>query len=154
MNHISNVEAAWLAFVVIFPVALYLLFSGYQTRQRMSVRKAVIDKFTSAEDFAAFLQSAAGQRFITDLSGLESPAGTMIRAVPKGVILILLGGGMWWAGKAIESKVELVSIGVLLICVGAGILISAGISYRLAKSWGLINRFPSNDRESEQGSNL
>jgi hypothetical protein len=37
------------------PVLLYLLFSGYQARQRTFVHTAVIDKFSSAEDFAVFL---------------------------------------------------------------------------------------------------
>jgi hypothetical protein len=74
MNHISNSDAAWIALAALLPMVLYLLFSAYQTRQRMSVHKAVIDKFSSAEGFAAFLQSAAGQKFVTDLSGSESPA--------------------------------------------------------------------------------
>src|SRR5947207_2503080 len=57
MNHISNSDAAWITFAALLPVVLYLLFSAYQTRERMAVRKAVIDKFSAAEDFAAFLRS-------------------------------------------------------------------------------------------------
>src|SRR5260370_42589383 len=83
MNHISNSDAAWIAFAVLFPVVLYLLFSGYQARQRRSVHKAVIDKFSSADDFAEFLQSPAGQKFITDLSSSESPAPAVMGAVHR-----------------------------------------------------------------------
>jgi hypothetical protein len=151
MNHISNSDAAWIAFAALFPVLLYLLFSGYQVRQRMFVHKAVIDKFSSAEDFAAFLQSPAGQKFITDLSGSESPARAVMGAIQKGIILVLLGGGVWWVGVTMESKAEVASIGVLLLCVGAGILISAGVSYRLSKSWGLIDKPASEDREKPMG---
>jgi hypothetical protein len=147
MSHISNSDAAWIAFAALFPVVLYLLFSGYQTRQRMSVRKAVIDKFSSAADFAAFLQSPAGQKFITDLSSSDSPARTVIGAIQKGIILVLLGGGVWWAGATLESEAEVATIGVLLLCVGAGLLISAGISYRLSKSWGLMDEPVREDRE-------
>jgi len=48
MNHITNTDAAWIAFAVLFPVILYLVFSGYQTKQRMSVRKSILDKFSRA----------------------------------------------------------------------------------------------------------
>jgi hypothetical protein len=151
MNHISNSDAAWIAFAALFPVILYLLLSGYQARQRMFVHKAVIDKFSSAEDFAVFLQSPAGQKFITDLSGSESPARAVIGAIQKGIILVLLGVGVWWVGMTLESKVEVASIGVLLLCAGAGILISAGISFRLSKSWGLIGRPAPEDPEKSVG---
>jgi hypothetical protein len=140
MNHISNSDAAWIAFAALFPVILYLLFNAYQTRQRMAVRKSVIDKFSAGEDFAAFLQSPAGQKFVTDLSGSESPGRAVMGAIQKGIILILLGAGVWWVGETLESEAEVASIGVLLLCVGVGILISAGISYRLSKSWGLMDR--------------
>jgi len=151
MNHISNSDAAWMAFAVLFPVALYLLFSGYRARQRRFVHKAVIDKFSSAEDFAAFLQSSAGQKFITDLSGSESPARAVMEAIQKGIVLVLLGAGVWWVGANLESKAEVASIGILLLCVGAGILISAGISYRLSKSWGLINKPAREEWEKSTG---
>src|SRR5204863_3481434 len=87
MNHITNTDAAWIAFAVLFPVILYLVFSGYQTKQRMSVHKSVLDKFSRAEDFATFLQSPAGQRFVAELSGSETPARTVMSAIQRGIIL-------------------------------------------------------------------
>jgi hypothetical protein len=151
MNHVSNSDAAWIAFAGLFPVVLYLIYSGYQTKQRMAVRRAVIDKFTSAQDFAAFLQSPGGQKFIADLSGSESPARTIMAAVQRGIILGLLGGGVWWAGIKIQETAELATLGVLLVCIGVGILISAGISYRLSKSWGLIAERAGEDRTGSVG---
>ena len=139
MNHITNNDAAWIAFGALVPVILYLLFASSQTRQRMSMHRAVIEKFSSAEDFAAFAQSPAGQEFIANLSASPSPARAVMGAIQKGIVLVLLGGGVWWVGATLESKAEVAGIGILLLCVGAGILISAGISYRLAKSWGLID---------------
>src|SRR5438876_474336 len=135
MNHLSNVDAAWIAFALLFPVVFYLLFSAYQSRQRASSYKAVMDRFSSAVDFASFLQSTAGQKFITNLSGSESPVRAVIGAIQKGMILVSLGAGVWWTGAKLESNAEVAGIGLLLLCVGAGTLISAGISYRLSKSW-------------------
>jgi hypothetical protein len=147
MNHISNSDAAWIAIVALLPVVLYLLFSAYQTQQRMSAFKAVIDKFSAAEDFAAFLQSPAGQKFVTGLSGSESPERAVIGGIQKGIILVLLGGGVWWTGAAIESAAEVATIGVLLMCIGAGLLISAGISYLMGRSLGLMDKPASESRQ-------
>ena len=122
------------------PVILYMLFATYQTRQRMSLHRAVIEKFSSAADFAAFMQSPAGQRFIMELAAHQAPARAVIAAIQKGIVLVLLGGGVCWVGARLESKAEVVAIGMLLLCVGAGVLISAGISYRLSKSWGLLDQ--------------
>jgi hypothetical protein len=151
MDHISNSDAAWIAFAALVPAVLYLLFSGYQTRQRTSVRQAVIDKFSSAEDFAAFLRSPAGQQFIVDLSGSDSPARAVIGGIQKGITLVLLGGGVWWTGTSLEREAEVAGIGVVLVCVGLGILISAGISYRLSKSWGLMGKPPGEDQVRSPG---
>lgn len=148
MNHISNTDAAWIAIAALLPVVLFLFFSAYQTRQRTAAFKAVIDKFSAAEDFAAFLQSPAGYRFVTGLSGSESPARAVIGGVQKGIILILLGGGVWWTGATIESKAEVATIGVLLMCVGMGLLISAWISYRLARSLGVLDKAVGENRQN------
>jgi hypothetical protein len=140
MTHISNDEAAWIALATIFPMLFYLRFSAYQMRQRMTLHKAVIDKFSTAESFAAFLQSPAGEKFITSLSGSESPARAVIGAIQKGTVLAFLGAGVWWIGLTMESKAEVAGIGILLLCAGAGILLSAGISYRLSQAWGLMDK--------------
>jgi len=59
----------------------------------------------------------------------------------------LLGAGVWWTGATIESAAEVATIGVLLMCVGMGLLISAGISYRMARSLGLIDRPAGENRQ-------
>ena len=140
MPHISNVQAAWIAFAALTPVALSLLFSAFQTRQRMAARKAVIDKFTSAEDFATFLLSPVGQRFVSDLANPEIPGRAVIGAVQKGIILLALGGGVCYVGATYHGLEEIVGIGVLLLCLSVGFLVSAGVSYRLSKSLGLTDR--------------
>ncbi len=142
MGHISNSDAAWIAFAALVPTVLYLLFSWYQTRQTMSIRQAVIDKFSSAQDFAEFLRSPAGREFIAGFSGSDNPARTVLGGIQKGIVLAALGGGVWWTGTTFEKEAEVASIGVLLLCVGVGILVAAGISYRLSKSWGLMEKPP------------
>jgi len=147
MSHISNSDAAWILTAALPLVVVYLFFSIYRTRERMSVFKAVIDKFSVSEDFVAFLQSPAGQKFVTGLSGSESPARAVTGGIQKGIILICLGGGVWWTGATIESAAEIAAIGVLFMCVGIGLLISSAISYRMARSLGFIDTPASENRQ-------
>jgi hypothetical protein len=48
----------------------------------------------------------------------------------------------------LESEAEVTTIGVLLMCVGMGLLISAGISCRMARSLGVMDKANSESRQN------
>src|SRR5215470_5956339 len=101
-------------------LVLYLFFSGYRGRQQADLQRALIEKFSSAQDFAAFLQTEAGQRFATELGGSGSPLRNVVRAVQLGIVLSSLGAGFIVMGGASHTNSMLViaGIGLLLNCVG------------------------------------
>src|SRR5689334_9050450 len=90
-----------LAMLVFGGVALYLAFSAWRTKQQTAMRKALLDKFGSARDLSEFLQSDGGQRFMADLAGVSSPLGTVMASIHKGILALLLGGGIVVASMAI-----------------------------------------------------
>jgi hypothetical protein len=56
-----------------------------------------------------------------------------------GVLAILAGAGIWGIGAMVGDN-SIFGIGGLLVCIGLGFLISAAITYRLSKSWGLLEK--------------
>ncbi|HEY2847848.1 MAG TPA: hypothetical protein VGI80_08515 [Pyrinomonadaceae bacterium] len=142
MGHITNNNAVGIVLSILIFVVLYLLYGAYRARQEMRMREAVIEKFSSAADFASFVQSPAGQSFISSLVHSEPLLRTLISSIQKGIILVLLGGGVCVLGVTLESAAEIVSAGVILISIGGGVLVSAVISGRLSKKWGLISEHP------------
>jgi hypothetical protein len=121
-------------------------------RQRAHIRtqtnfhNKMIEKFSSAEDFTAFLQSDAGRSFFDNLTSEPStPLNRILGSIQKGVILFLLGLGLVILGKSFNPEAGgnvMFVIGVISFMIGSGFLVSSAVSYRLAKAWDLISTNP------------
>jgi hypothetical protein len=96
------------------------------------------------------LQSDAGKSFFDNLTGEPAtPLNKILGSIQKGAILTLLGLGLFVLGlnfNVRDSGNIMFVIGVISFMIGVGFLASSVISYRLAKSWGMIS--PSNKRVS------
>ena len=112
-------------------------------RAQTDFHNKILDKFGTAEEFTAYLQSEAGGKFFENLSKEPaSPMTKILSSIQKGAILTLLGIGFLLFGLALDLSVD-VKIAALLIATistatGIGFIISAVISHRLAKTWGII----------------
>ena len=69
----NNDTAIGLAVFVLIILGGVLFSSAHRQKAQNEIRKALIEKFGSAQDLGAFLQSEGGQRFLEDLSaGMSS----------------------------------------------------------------------------------
>jgi hypothetical protein len=125
-----------------------------------------MEKFSSVEEFTTYLQSDAGKNFFDNLTDEPAtPLNKILSSIQKGAVLTLLGLGLFILGKIFaEPQLDkfftqpqggnvLIILGVISFMIGAGFLVSAAISYRLAKSWGMIstpNKRVSNELSSVQ----
>jgi hypothetical protein len=138
---------AILAGIGIFVLAaafLTILYSSARQRRQTEIRKALIEKFGSAQDLGAFLQTPGGARFVSDLfSGSNSPTHSVLGSIQKGVIILIVGIAL--VGIGFVSEMSIVAIGALLAAVGLGFLISAAITRHLSRKWGLLEA-PKNER--------
>jgi len=136
---VNGQEAIGLGIFVLLVLILFLLYSSHHQREQNDIRKALIEKFGSAQDLGSFLQSEGGKRFIADLSsGAAGALGSVLVSVQKGIVLLLLGFGCSGASPFVGQVA--MGIGVVFIFVGAGFLVSAGVTYWLSKSWGLLGK--------------
>jgi hypothetical protein len=132
---------------ILMAAFLTILYSSSRQRRQTEIRKALIEKFGSAQDLGAFLQSPGGQRFVSDLfSGSDSPTHSVLGSIQKGVIILLVGLTVILVG--LQSERSIVAIGALLASVGLGFLISAAITRHLSRKWGLLDGPPKNERVS------
>ncbi len=111
-------------------------------RTQTELHNRLLEKFDSAGEFAAYLQTEAGQRFFDSLvSERVTPMSKILGSIQNGTILTVLGAGLLVLGmiyRAVDEGVFTI-FGVIALALGAGFLISAGISYRLSKTWGLFD---------------
>jgi len=125
-------------FGLVFMV-IYLAFNTVKESRHATVRKALLEKFASAPDLGAFLQTSAGQRFMAELSsGAGNPLQSVLSAIHKGIIAIFVGAGFFPLSGGFKDPWPITGIGIVLILAGAGFLVSAVVTYLLSKSWGML----------------
>ena len=120
---------------ILVPIAVFTMFvllAWLRLRQRQAqiqtateFRRQLLDKFATGRELADFLETKAGQQFLVPL-----PTGSRRGGWQRGLIATIVGLafiGLWFKGQG-----HYLVIGVLLLSLGIGILLSALISHRLA----------------------
>jgi hypothetical protein len=114
---------------------VYLIAMFIRRMQQNAMQRHVLDKFSSAQDFAQFVQSPAGQKYLAGISeAVTSPRNAILTSIKTGFVL-MFGGMGFLVGGAGGDSISF-RIGWVLLLVGVGFLISAGVSYFLAKKVG------------------
>jgi ABC-type maltose transport system permease subunit len=114
---------------------LYIVTIAVRRKHQTTMQKALLDKFSSAHDFAEFMQSPAGQKYVVSFTDtVVSPRIAILNSVRAGIVLIFLGAGFYSITRA-NGAAHMFgdSIGALMTCLGFGFLISAAVSHWLAK---------------------
>lgn len=115
------------------------------TRTRAEIYNHLIDKFGTAPEFIAFLQSEAGLNFIEEHTPPASvPLGRILVSIQVGIVLTLLGAGLLVTGNIFgrslgdDLYIMLTVGGVAGLMIGSGLLLAAAVSHRLCKAWGIL----------------
>jgi cbb3-type cytochrome oxidase subunit 3 len=137
--------AATLVFMALFALAGWFFWLDAKRRQsriqaQADLQNRLLEKFASPQDVAQFLQTEGGSRFLQGLTTNGRHAGRRIMmAMQIGVVLTLLGVAAIGLDMAYSPREHPGAIlGTLIVALGAGFLISAALSYKLSKSWGLL----------------
>ncbi len=111
-------------------------------RTHADLLNRVLDKFGSSRDFVELSESPGGKRLLEALGSEPNGVGEKIlAAVQRGVVLSVLGVGVLLLSLAIHATAleEFIRIvGGVCLALGLGYLGSSVLSYRLARSMGLL----------------
>jgi hypothetical protein len=114
----------------LFGWVAYLGASAVRRKQKTDMQKALLEKFSSAHDFAEFMQSPAGQKYVLSFAdAVTSPRDTILNSIRIGFVLMFGGVGClsgisgWLAWR----------VGFVTFLSGVGFLCSAGVAYFLTK---------------------
>jgi len=111
----------------------YLGASIVRRKQKNDMQRALLEKFSSAHDFAEFMQSPAGQKYVLNFTDqVTSPLNSVLNAVKVGVVMFFSGPALVAAAQRYDLWF-LYAMGLLLTLAGVGFLVSAVISYFLLK---------------------
>ena len=118
---------------------IYLVNAAFKRRQQMQMQQKLLEKFSSAHDFAEFMQSPAGQKYVMSFTdAVTSPRNAILNSVRTGFVLAGVGLGFIVGSNVMAKDVRWVAflIGYVSFLAGGGFLISAAVSYFLAKKTG------------------
>src|SRR6476661_3297918 len=84
----------------LFGWAAYLGASIFRRKQKNDMQKALLEKFSSAHDFAEFMQSPAGQKYVLNFADeVTGPVNSIMNAVKIGVVLLFAGAALVASGQ-------------------------------------------------------
>jgi hypothetical protein len=67
---------------------IYLAASVIRRRQQTMMQRHLLERFASAQDFAQFIQSPAGQKYVTGFTDVvTSPRNSILSSVRTGCVL-------------------------------------------------------------------
>src|SRR5882672_7800173 len=108
----------------------------------------IFDRLGSNDDLMVYIQSPAGQRFLTSTStavevaprSVGAPIGRILWSVQAGTVITIAGIGLFVAsGLVIEEVAQVLHvISVLAIAIGLGFVASALVAYALSHRLGLL----------------
>jgi hypothetical protein len=143
-----------------FLVALIWLIRSFLENRRWSrafklqseVHSKLIDKFTSNQELAAYMETEAGKRFLeaAPIPVSIEPSQRVPNAVARvltpmqiGIVLVLLGIGLLLLRHTEpEMETPMLLLGTVVLMPGIGFIISAGVTWFLAARLGLMPENP------------
>jgi len=133
------VAVAWIVWVIATNIR-----RSRASKQVTELHSRLLDRFAGNAELIAFLEGESGRRYFEALeSGLSEPLSRILNGIQAGIVLLLLGIALVAIGIGQNeefSRNALLFSGIPAIALGAGFLISAAISHRLSKAWGLLDR--------------
>jgi hypothetical protein len=118
------------------------------SRTQVEVHGKLMDRLTSNEELMAYMQTAAGKRFLESAPipldssprTVSAPIGRILWSVQVGLVLAMVGFGLQFVAHTIDKDVSQPpqAMGVLAVFIGLGFILSALVSFLLSKRLGLL----------------
>lgn len=136
-----------IAAVVIVAMCVLYLERSRREKHRVELQKAILERVGSVKDFAEFLTTEQGERFLRSLAPAQftSPKRRSLTAVKFGINVLTVG---LFLNVALHSNFfgsfgektpprPLLMGALLLVATGTGLLLSAAVSFVIARALGV-----------------
>ena len=145
--------------VILVAVMLPLYFLNRRREREIQaefdLQNRILDKFGTSSELLGYLGSDAGRNLAQTIgSGPRQIRLRVLSAIQIGVILLASSGAVLLAGhllKAPDDQQRAAFLGSVGIGFGCGFLLSAGVTYVIAKAWDLLNVDSLKQKDQEGG---
>ncbi|MEO8683018.1 MAG: hypothetical protein ABI665_28490 [Vicinamibacterales bacterium] len=127
------------------------------SKVQSDIHTKLMDRMTTNEELLAYIQSPAGRRFLesapiqpeSDSPRQGAPVGPIIWSMMAGVVFATVGIGFRFAARSVtnEAQQAFTVVGVIILALGAGFIISSVMAYLVSSRLGLFPQ-PANPNTS------
>jgi len=156
-----------LAFACFLAAVIWLTHTFLQNRRwgrifklQSEVHGKLIDKFSSNQELAAYMETEAGKRFleaapipieIERQERMPNAVARVLTPLQVGIVLALLGIGFFLISLGgLGMKTPMVVLGTIFLMPGLGFILSAGVTWVLASRLGLMPANPDRSVDSRE----
>ena len=134
-------------FPILFTLVGFVVWTIFSTIRRYKTSKLqaelqtkLLEKFGSGQELLAYVQSDAGKRFLESLAMEQrTPYSRILGAAQASIILVFLGlAFLFLRGRVLGAEDGFLVFGTITLSLGVGFGLSAGLSYYMSKSFGLL----------------
>lgn len=144
----------FLVFVIILGSILWLIRTIMDNRRwnkvaaiQTETHNKLLERMASSQELLAYMESEAGKRFLEstpfEIERAQSsgfPYGRILWSAQIGIVVLIVGVAfLWLQNQIVDAGQALLVFGTLSMALGVGCLLSAGFSYILSKSLGLVS---------------
>ena len=118
------------------------------SRVQVDTHSKLLDRMSNNEDLRVYMESKAGRQFLESapiaLDGktapIAAPINRILWSMQAGVVALALGIALQFVSRGVidDAAQPLRVLGVLVTAIGAGFVVSAGLSYAISRRLGLI----------------
>lgn len=119
-----------------------------QSHVQTEVHSKLMERLTTGEELIAYAQSPAGKRFLEGgpialdaaAQPVSAPIGRFLWSIQAGLVLSAAGFGMQFVSNQMPLDIAPVAtgVGILILSVGIGFVLSAIVSFLLSRRLGLV----------------
>ncbi|SRR5579871_1405060 len=155
---------AFLVFATFISTAIWFIGRFMENRRwnrvasiQTEMHSRLMEKLSSNQEILAYMETEAGKRFLEsspfdiEIDHKSNPAFPYTRiliSAQAGIVVLFVGAALvWLCGQLPDYAQPLLVFGTLGMAMGAGLLISAALSYSLSRHFGLTGQ--ANMRDSQ-----
>jgi hypothetical protein len=155
LRELINSGVPFLVFIAVLGAVLWLVHVSLENRRwnrifklQTEVHNKLLERFGTSQEVLTYMSTDAGKRFLeaTPIAvGLEhrqpvpSPVARVLTPLQIGIVMTLLGIGLIFLRHSIPNgEAALLVMGTVVLMPGLGFIISAGITWVLARHLGLM----------------
>jgi hypothetical protein len=131
----SIIVTGWIVFVIV---------DGFRRRQQLRLaaefQTRLLERIGSAREFGEFLSTESGARFLDAIAVDRHAVQTgILRALQSGIVALVVGIAIFVLARGKSYEEGLLIVATISAALGAGLLLAAGLSYRLSKRMGTFS---------------